>query len=187
MSDPAVPLAGSTLIVGPIRSGKTRLTAATLRRWLDRHGPDDVVVLDFAPEIETEDGLIGGRLDRFIELPDGVHATAIDAYGPRTEGSTDASALELAATNATRAKAAIASAPASPRAIFANDVTIVSQHKVDDIESLMTYCAEADCAVLNAYAGDAFEADDPITATDRAAVDRLRSWADRVIDLGDGS
>lgn len=183
MTDPPVPLEGATLVIGPIGTGKTRLTAAALERWLEHFGPEGVVVLDCAPEIETDDGLIGGRLDRVVDVPASVHYAAIEAAGPRTEGDTSAAISELAAANAERALAALEAAPTAPVAVFGNDVTIAAQHDPTDIDALLSYCDTADCSVLNAYVGDTFDAADPISMNERVAVDRLRSWADRVVDL----
>lgn len=182
MIDETVPHAGSTLIVGPMQSGKTRLTASTLERYIDTYGPSGVVVLDFAPEIQTENGIIGGRLTRFIDLPDAVHYAAIEARGPRSEGETPEAASRIASDNATAAHAAIVEAPA-PHAVFVNDVTIAFQHASSDLGELLTYCDPADCVVINAYRGETFDATDPITVTERSVVDQLIDWADRVIEL----
>lgn len=90
------PLTGSTLIVGPSQAGKTRLTARALEAWVDRHGTYDVVVLEFAPELERNGRTLGGRLDRFTTIPDGVWHGVLDAHAPRAEGANEAEAVALA-------------------------------------------------------------------------------------------
>lgn len=184
MNAESVPLTGITLIVGPLQAGKTNATAAILRRWLDRHGTSDVVILDFAPSIPTEDGVIGGKIDRFIELPDSVWYGTIEARGPRSEGDSIAEMRSLAKQNADRVRHVLKRAPTSPRAVFVNDVTIGYQHDPDELDMLQGYCQEATCVVLNAYKGDELTRDDPISTNERAVIDRLRQWSDREIRLG---
>ncbi len=183
MNAGTVPLSGVTLIVGPLQAGKTHATAEILTRWLDRHGGSDVVVLDFAPSIPTEDGVIGGRIDRFIELPDSVWYGTIEARGPRSEGDSIAEMQSLAKQNADRVRHILKRAPASPRAVFVNDVTIGYQHDPDDLDMLQGYCQEAACVVLNAYEGDELTRADPISINERAVLDSLRQWSDREIRL----
>lgn len=185
---PATPLPrrGTTLIVGPLGSGKTSLTAEALTDWLEREGPDGTVVLDFAPEIETVDGVIGGRLDRVLDIPDDVWVGTIEAHGPRFEGADPAAVARLASANADRSRRLLAGAPPSPRAVFANDVTIAFQHEPDDVASLQRYCSGAECVVVNAYEGDELGRDDPVSGNEARAVELLRGWADRVLELGEG-
>lgn len=177
-----IPLSGSTLLVGPMQSGKTTQTARALERYLEANGPAGVVVLDFAPTIETDDGTIGGRLDDVVDIPAEVYHGTIEARGPRSEGETPEAAAAIARENAEAARRCLRSAPV-PTAVFVNDATLALQHDRADVDRLRSYCDLASCAVINAYRGDEFGADDPITRTERAAVDRLVDWADRVVDL----
>lgn len=74
----SIPLVGTTLILGPSNVGKTTQTARALERWVDAHGTEGVVVFDFAPELNREGTLLGGRLDRVTDLlGDGVDS-AVD-------------------------------------------------------------------------------------------------------------
>jgi len=176
------PLDGSTLILGPANVGKTRLTARALDAWLDERGPDGVVVLDFAPELERGGRLLGGRLDRFTRIPGGVWRGAVEAHAPRAESEDDDGALALAGDNETRARTVLEAAPAEPRAVFVNDATIPFQAG-DDPGRLTTYCDGADAAVLNAFAGDELGVEDPVSRHERAALSTFRTWPDRVVRL----
>jgi hypothetical protein len=176
------PLSRSTLILGPSNVGKTRLTARALEAWIDREGVEGVVVLDFAPEVERAGRLLGGRLDRFTEIPDGAWRGVIEASAPRAEGRDDAGALELARRNAARARRILEAAPPEPRAVFVNDATIPFQAG-DDPALLTGYCSRGEMAVLNAFAGEELGVADPVSRNERAAVDDLRAWAHRVVRL----
>ena len=178
-----VPLSGSTLIVGPSGAGKTRLTAGTVSVWIEQHGTDGVVLLEFGPEIEREGRVIGGRLDRFLEVPEGVWHGVLDAHAPRLQGQTDDEALRLARNNAERARKLLDAVPSNPAAVFVNDATIPFQHDVGNPNELTAYCDRAECAVVNAYEGGELGTDDPVTRHERDCLSTLKRWADRTIEL----
>ncbi|MFU1782251.1 hypothetical protein ACM16X_12775 [Haloarcula japonica] len=177
------PLSGSTLVTGPSNAGKTRTTAAALDAWLDSEGTAGVVVLDFAPELERDGTVLGGRLDRFITVSEAVWVGRIDASAPRTESETDDQAVALARENARRAERQMDALPQNPRAVFVNDATIPFQYEADAVSRLTEYCDGADVAVLNAFDSDELGVDNPVSRAERDALDRLRRWADRTVDL----
>ncbi|WP_251342384.1 hypothetical protein [Haloplanus halophilus] len=178
-----VPLSGTTLIVGPSNVGKTRLTADALTAWLDREGTEGVVVLEFAPEVEREDRVLGGRLDRFVTPPAGVWRGVLDAHAPRATADSDAEAADLAADNARRAAELLDAAPADPRAVFVNDATIPFGTPDADPARLLDYCAGAEVAVLNALEADEIVGSDPVSRAERRTLAAFRERADHVVRL----
>jgi hypothetical protein len=184
MTDLPFPLEGSALVLGPSRAGKTTVTARALDAWVDEHGADGVVVLDFAPELERDGALLGGRLSRFTDLPERAFHGLIDARAPRAEsGGDDAVALELAADNARRGATLLAGAPDDPEAVFVNDATIPFQHESGEPARLTDYCDRAAVSVCNAFDGEELGTDDPVSRRERTVVDTLGRWADRVVRL----
>jgi GTPase SAR1 family protein len=183
VSDLPFPLDGNTLIVGPSGVGKTRLTARALEAWIDRGGPEGVVVLEFAPEVERDGRILGGRLDRFTTVPPEAWVGVLEAHAPRAESErADRTAVELAHDNAERAERLLEGAP-DPRAVFVNDATIPLQSDVVAADRLTSYCDRAECAVLNAFESDELGTDDPVSRRERDALAALRSWADRTVAL----
>ncbi|AUX10309.1 hypothetical protein AArcSl_2691 [Halalkaliarchaeum desulfuricum] len=178
-----VPLSGSTLIVGPSGAGKTRLTARALSAWIDQHGTDGVVVFEFGPEVERDGRVIGGRLDRFLDVPEGVWHGVLEAHAPRLQGTTDDETQALARDNADRAGTLLEAAPQKPAAVFVNDATIPFQHDVGNPNELTGYCDRAGCAVVNAYDGAELGTDDPVSRRERESLAKLKRWADRTIEL----
>ncbi|MFB6172002.1 MAG: hypothetical protein ABEJ23_05665 [Haloarculaceae archaeon] len=176
------PLRGSTLITGPSNAGKTRLTALALRRWVEREGSAGVVVLEFAPELERDGRVLGGRLDRFGPLPTHDWIGVVEAHAPRAEGADVEAAFGLARSNAARARAVLDAAPADPRAVFVNDATIPFQAGAAPTP-LTDYCERATVAVLNAFESDELGTDDPVSRYERAARETLEAWADRHVRL----
>ena len=184
MEPPKVPLDGTTLVVGPSNAGKTRLTALALDEWVAEHGPDGVVVLDFAPTVERDGEILGGPLTQFTTVPDGAFHGVVDAHAPRADGESDAEAFALAEENAAAAFERLDAAPADPAAVFVNDATIALQADPAATERLTEYCDRADCAVLNAFESDELGVENPVSVTEREALERLRTWADRAVELG---
>ena len=182
-ADLPFPLSGSTLLTGPSNAGKTRLTYRALSAWSEGEGSEGVVVLEFAPELERDGRVLGGRLDRFGPLPEDAWVGVLDAHAPRAEGSTDQASIQLAHENAERAGRILEAAPDDPRAVFVNDSTIALQHEAGDVERLTAYCDRAECAVLNAFESDELGTDDPVSRREREALAALADWADRSISL----
>ncbi|WP_336023007.1 hypothetical protein [Halobellus salinisoli] len=165
-----IPLSGRTLVTGPSNVGKTRLTARALDAWVTERG--------------TDGRLLGGRLTRFVDVPDGVRYEAIEAQAPRAAGETEAETLAFAAENARRSRRIVESAPERPRAVFVNDATIPFQagDAVEfDASTLLDYCKDAAVVVCNAFESDELGVDGPVSRNERAALDDLRVWADRVV------
>ena len=182
MTELPFPLAGSTLIVGPSQAGKTRLTARALEAWVNRHGTDGLVVLEFAPELERDGRLLGGRVDRFTTIPRDVWHGVLDAHAPRAEGIDEGEAVALAKDNAKRGLEILEAAP-NPTAIFVNDATIPLQHESVDVKQLTEYFDRATCVVLNAFDSDELGTEDSVSRQERTALSELRSWADRTVEL----
>ncbi|ADJ15232.1 hypothetical protein [Halalkalicoccus jeotgali] len=171
-----LPTSGRILLTGPSNVGKTRQTARALAAWVEEHGAEGVAILEFAPQLEREGVLLGGRLDRFIHLPERAWTGILDARAPRAEGDTEAKALALARANAREGIQLIESMPPS-RAVFVNDATIPFQH-AGDVEALLVACEGAEFVVMNAFAGEELGTDDLISRREREARRRLADWAD---------
>ncbi|SDN18261.1 hypothetical protein SAMN04487949_3577 [Halogranum gelatinilyticum] len=184
MADLPFPLSGVTLVVGPSNAGKTRLTARALDAWVAAHGPDGVVVFDFAPVVERDGRVLGGRLTQFTTPPDGAWYGVLDAHAPRADSDDEAGATRLAADNAARATTLFDAAPAEPTAVFVNDATIPFQHSSGDRSRFFDYCSSAKTVVCNAFESDALGVDDAVSRTEQRTLAALRRWADRTAALG---
>jgi len=183
VTDLPFPLSGSTLVVGSSGVGKTTLTARALEAWLEANGPAGTVVFDFGPAIERDGGTIGARLDRYTTIPEAVWSGTFDANAPRSQGQSDDEVRALARENAERANRLLAGAPPDPRAVFVNDATIAFQHETSDPDGLLEYGEDANFVVVNAFEGEDFGTGDPVSRRERQVLERLRAWADRIVDL----
>ncbi len=122
-------------------------------------------------------------LDRFTTIPDRVWYGVLDANAPRSEGKTEEEMVALASNNAERAERILDEAP-KPRVVFVNDSTIPFQHARFDLQKFTTYCADAECVVMNAFESNELGTDDPVSRCEHEALKILREWADRTISLG---
>jgi hypothetical protein len=164
------------LITGPSNTGKTRRTAALFETCIETNGPDGVVVLDFAPELERAGEVLGGRITRATD-PSGAWYGTIDAHAPRAESETDQEALVHARENAERAATLLDRAPSNPQAVFVNDATIPFQHPDGALDRLLAYVDGA-VVVMNAFDSDELGSDDPVSRCEQATLSRLVEWAD---------
>jgi hypothetical protein len=171
-----IPTIGRILITGPSNVGKTRITARALERWVKERGVEGVAVLEFAPEVERDGVVLGGRLSRFVDVPEGAWVGTLDARAPRAESENEEEARELACENAVEGTKLVEAMPSS-RAVFVNDATIPFQH-AGDVEALLAACEDAELVVMNAFAGEELGTDDPISRREREARERLIEWAD---------
>lgn len=178
-----VPPPGSTLIVGPSGVGKTRLTADLLESYISAFGTDGVVVLEFGPSIVRDGDIVGGRLDRFVDIPEDVWLGVLESHAARLRGKSDAESRELARSNAERARKIFDAMPDDPAAVFVNDATIPFQHEYGDPGVLTRYCDRAERAVINAYEGEGLGTDDPVSVRERTVLRTFRAWADAIVRL----
>lgn len=177
------PFAGATLIVGPSQAGKTHLTARALETWIECNGLEGVVVLEFAPEVERDGRLLGGRLSRFTSIPSGVWYGILKAHAPRAEGDSDAAIHEHAATNGENAIRLLDAVPAEPTAVFINDATIPLQSGELAPQRLTDYCNRAEAAVLNAFESDKFGTEHAVSRRERSALCVLKEQTNRTVKL----
>jgi hypothetical protein len=151
--------------------------------WMADCGPTGIAVLDFAPEVERDGRLLGGRLSRFRTVPRGAWYGILKAHAPRTEGESDATIHELATTNSENAVRRLDAAPPEPTAVFVNDATIPFQSGELAPRRLTDYCDRAEVAVLNAFESDELGTDDPVSRHERGALDVLQTWVSQTVEL----
>jgi len=183
MSNFPFPLGGSTLITGPSNSGKTTLTSKAISHWISENGSENIVILEFGPEYFHNGKILGRHLSRFIDFPPDIWYGHLETYAPRAEGRDLSESMKLAAINAERASFLLDTLPPDPIAVFVNDTTIPLQSPSTNFQTLVDYCDQATCVVLNAFNGSELGSVDPISQFEISSIELLQSWANRCVTL----
>ncbi len=167
-----------TLIIGGVKSGKTRLLCALVERMLEE-GAARVRVLDFAPDLYCG---VGGKMilpghPRLCYLTTRIAA-------PRLQGRDSAEVLALARSNRCRIDALLAACLARPAPILViNDVTLYFH--AGSAEWLKEVAATAATLVVNAYCGEDFQ-EGPVSRREREQLEAFLPFFDRILRMEGG-
>lgn len=180
MADPTPPT-DRLLLVGPSGSGKTRRTAEMLDAWVRTNDADGVVVMEFAPEFKRDDGqILGRRLDRFIEIPDGALYLMVETQAPRAGAPDLDEALAVAKENEAACATALQALPQQITALFVNDATMAYHPPDSDPTPLLEAINQTDVAVVNALDPQGFDPEHPITEQEHKVMEKIAQKVDRV-------
>jgi hypothetical protein len=90
-------LGKKVLILGEAGSGKTKLAAQLLRELMMLVNPEEITVIDLAPQRVGE---IGGKLTDYVSITDGVkYFSPENVYTPRLAGASPKQVLHYAELN----------------------------------------------------------------------------------------
>jgi len=175
-----------TLILGDIRSGKTRLTASLLREAMALGFTTEITIIDMAPKSTLVKGLrIGGRLFEPSKRPEGVRYLAPGRVEtPRLTAKSGEELLKLVEENRKRIHPLLKNYISKPTPIlFTNDLSLCLQS--GDIKTLHDTMQAAGTFIGNGYYGNTL-ADDfstGISARERELMDQLAVTMDIQIRL----
>jgi hypothetical protein len=165
-----------TLIVGDVKSGKTRLTEAVLAAWGAQDRSRQIVVLDLAPEKYRG---VGGRLHLPENFP-GIYLRP-PIVPPRLQAPSEEAAEALAAANAAAIDPLLDEARSCACSILVvNDATLFLQ--AGDYDRFLAVVGAFETVLLNAYYGNSFP-DYRLSRRERRLTERLMTVCDRVIHL----
>lgn len=171
-------LGKKTLIIGGIKSGKTRFLCTLVEKVL-QEGRERITVLDFAPDLYRGVGgkMILPRHPRLCYL-----TTRITA--PRLQGRDSAEVLALAQGNRCRIDALLAACPARPAPILViNDITLYFH--TGSAERLKEVAATATTVVVNAYCGEDFQ-EEQVSRREREQLEAFMPFFDRILRMEGG-
>lgn len=170
-----------TLIVGDVHSGKTLLMSDLLKQALKNPPRDRIVVLDFAPNVRTDEGIIGKRL----KIPTSKHIDYIapqHVHAPRLEGRDAKEVLLLAEKNRSEIDAVLRKVDG--RIVFLNDATLYLHSGTAD--TLIRIADKSETFIANAYKGKRLSNDkgSGVSLHEAEELRRLAEEMDLVINLG---
>jgi len=143
------------LITGDVGAGKTAMTARLLSEASSVLDPNDITVIDIAPERREFKGVaVGGRLTDFMTTETGLRVMVPSqrVSAPRIEGRTASDVLRLARLNARSVEQLFKQYSTVPTPVlFMNDVSIYLQ--AGEPTRLLEVMASAKTVVANSYEG----------------------------------
>lgn len=169
-----------TLIVGKVRSGKTRLTAQILNGMLSSVRGEDITVIDLAPE----KGGLGAKLIDYIELPEGSRYLRPElVHAPRLEGRDSEEVLKLAELNESIIKPLLFIFLREPtKVLVINDLTIYLH--AGDLGLLLDCINSSETFLGNAHYGRDFDdKGSGLNERERELVEELMRRVDVVLKL----
>ncbi len=180
-------LAGKkTLIMGNVRTGKTKLTVELLEEAVGLGISKDITIIDMAPRTKMVKGLsIGGRLSEFTAtLKDVRYLVPTEVMTPRLEAHSAKELLSMVKLNVERIRPLIENYVERPTPVlFINDVSIYLQS--GSAELVLAVAAMAGTFIANGYYGEFFSKDHGtgVSRRERALMELLASRMDVVIRL----
>ncbi len=170
------------LILGEVGSGKTSLTAKAVQDLALFIQPEEMTVIDMAPEAIGE---IGGKLSNHLSLSSKVrYVSPAKVYAPRTMGTTNPQVVEYAKRNKNAIELLLNDFLENPtKALIINDVTLYLHF--GKLEKVIDCVRLADTFLASAYYGVRLRKDYGTGISDREkqVVKKLGTHMNRVVKL----
>jgi len=171
-----------TLIVGPVKSGKTKLLSKIIKDLLKLGLKNDIIVLDFSPSKLPG---IGGPLNQYLHINDinYIHPNGIRA--PRLEGKDSDEVIRFAENNCRLLDKYIDIALDSKHKIIIINDIIIYLHR-GSLEKIVKLIKKSDTFIATAYYGSDFDdKGSKLNKREMMIVEKLMDIVDEVIRLGD--
>jgi len=172
-----------TLIIGEVKSGKTKFTAELLKEAIKLGYKSKIAVIDLAPKSFFKE-FIGAPLTNYIKINSSIKYLKPEVKAPRIEGKTKEEILRIAEENAKLIDEAFNEFLKNPREIlFINDVSLYF-HK-GDLNKLFLILSKVETAVLNGYYGVYFNNDlgSGISLREKTLMRELAESMDLIIEM----
>jgi hypothetical protein len=174
------------LIIGDVKSGKTKFTAELLKEAFELGYSFKTAVIDLAPKIKGFADFIGAPLTNYIKLNSLVMYLRPEVKAPRVEGKNKEEILRIAEENAAAIEKAFSKFLEGNREIlFINDASLYL-HK-GDLNKLFSILFKANTAILNGYYGKFFNNDlgSGISLREKSLMMELAKSMDLIIEMKD--
>lgn len=170
-----------TLILGEAGSGKTQLAATLLQELTEEVKPEDITVIDFAPERQ---GDIGGKLTDYVHLDSKVrYLSPSKVYTPRLTGNTPQQVLQYSEKNRENMEPLLNQfIQDSTPVLIINDVTLYL-HKGEP-QKILECIQQAHTILVTAYQGSKLDDDSGsgISSREKELTGELAGYMDFVME-----
>lgn len=179
-------LGAKTLILGEVKSGKTKLTAELLKEAVDLGYAARIAVLDLSPAARSPSGeIIGAPLTAYVKIPPLIkYLRPPRVRAPRIEGRNVEEVLKLAMENAKVIGRLIEEFLKEPKEIlFVDDVSLYLH--AGKLGRLLSALSRASTAILNGYYGNRLSDDkgSGISLKERRLMEKLAEKMDLIVRM----
>lgn len=175
-----------SLILGDVKSGKTKFTAELLKEAMELGYSSKIMVIDLAPKIEILDKVMGLPLTDYVNIDSTIIYLRPKVKAPRIEGKNKEEILKIAAENAVIIEGTFNKFLESNREIlFINDVTLYLH--MGNLSKLFSVLSKTSTAILNGYYGKFFNNDfgSGISLREKNLMKELAKSMDIIIEMKD--
>jgi hypothetical protein len=184
--EPTEIIGKKVLIIGEVGSGKTSLTAEVVQNLALFIEPEEITVVDMAPEAIGE---IGGKLSNHLSLNSELrYLSPAEVYAPRTMGTTNTQVVEYAKRNKNAIESLLNEFLKNPtKALIINDITLYLH--LGKLEKIINCVRLADTFLASAYFGVKLREDygTGISAREKQVVKKLGTHMDHIVKLKNSS
>lgn len=179
-------LGAKTLILGEVKSGKTKLTAELLKEAMNLGYAARIAVLDLSPAARTPSGeLVGAPLTAYVKIaPPIKYLRPLRVRAPRIEGRSGGEVLKLARENAKVMEILLDELLKEPREIlFVDDVSLYLH--AGKLKKLLLALSKANTAILNGYYGNRLNDDkgSGLSLKERSLMGKLAEKMDLIVRM----
>lgn len=168
------------LIAGEAGSGKTMLAAQLLQELTAILNPQEITVIDLAPE---RTGPIGGKLADYVDLARGVrYLSPRKVYTPRFAGKSHEEVMHYAKSNRENMEPLLKEFITNPTSVLIiNDLTLYLH--LGELEIILECIKKAKTFLATAYYGSKLAEDlgTGISLRERLLIDKLATLMDFVV------
>lgn len=176
-------LGRKTLMLGEAGSGKTQLAATLLQDLMAEVDPEEITVIDFAPERQ---GDIGGKMTDYVQLDREVrYLSPSKVYAPRLTGDTLQRVVHYAEKNRENMEPLLNQfIQESTPVLIINDVTLYL-HRGEN-QKIVECIQNASTILVTAYQGSKLEDDSGsgISSREKELTGELAGYMDFVMETG---
>ncbi|MEM4650142.1 MAG: hypothetical protein QXP78_05715 [Candidatus Bathyarchaeia archaeon] len=175
-----------SLILGEIKTGKTKFTAELLKEAIDLGFSSKITVIDLAPKTKTLNGeFIGLPITNYVNIDSKIVYVRAEVKAPRIEGKNKEEVLKIAEENATVINEVFNNFLKSNdrEILFINDVSLYL-HK-GDLNKLFSVLSKVNTAILNGYYGKLLNNDlnSGISLREKSLMVKLAELMDLIFEM----
>ena len=170
------------LILGEVGSGKTLLASNLLKELMTLYNPEEITVIDLAPQRMGE---VGGKLSDYVDSIDKVRYLSPErVYTPRLTGTSREQVLKYAELNRRLMEPLFMGfVQRTTKILILNDITLYLH--AGKLETILKCMRLAETFLATAYYGSRLAEDrrSGISVREKQIIKRLATYMDQIIEI----